>query len=753
MQKDYILDTNILIEDAKSIENLKNGVENRIYITSTTIEELDKLKDKKPQLKGRIFEVLDELEVHKDDVEILYSSAERNFESQDNRIIEEILHNINGLYKPVFVTNDRILQFKAYKKGIVTEEYRTSIPFKQESEEYTGFIEPYTEEKVNNCFYWDQGKLYFHSKGKSEIIDYRHTPWNVEPRNHYQNCLLHLLRDDNIDLVTIQSAAGKGKAQPLYSKVLTPSGFVEMRNLNIDDYVINSNGVPTKINGIFPQGKIDTYEVTFNDGSKTRCCDDHLWTVSLKNSKKWKVKKLSEIKNNLYDYKRERLNWFIPMTNPIEFDRGYTKLPIDPYLLGVIIGDGCTRSGSITISSNDTEIINECNSRIDSSLEIKKIPKKKYDYIISQKNRKISGKKGELTNVIKKDLINLDLFGKMSYEKFIPYIYKFSNINDRIELLKGLFDTDGYIDKNNKCVDFYTSSDKLVKDVEFIVRSLGGKTKIYHKKNIKYEYKVGKNYDNFSRLVATFPENICPFKLKRKSDVYNSTNRYPPSRAIKKIDYIGREYSQCISIESNDSMYITDDFIVTHNTYLSLAAAFYLTFQKNTSENNYEKIYIIKSNYEIGNDLGYLPGTVEEKMYPYFKPVQELIGKLNKNRQIPHKYLDEKNIYGMSKEFVEFLPINYLRGMNLENCIVICEEMQNLSRSDARSLLSRMGENVKCVCTGDIAQIDNPYLTKSNNAMNWMVKLFKGEPNYSHFVLKGKKTRGPICQMVNDKGL
>jgi len=153
-------------------------------------------------------------------------------------------------------------------------------------------------------------------------------------------------------------------------------------------------------------------------------------------------------------------------------------------------------------------------------------------------------------------------------------------------------------------------------------------------------------------------------------------------------------------------------------TFLSLAMAFMKVFQKNTSENNYEKIYIIKSNYEIGNDLGYLPGTVEEKMYPYFKPVQELIGKLNRNRQIPHKYLDEKNIYGMSKEFVEFLPINYLRGMNLENCIIICEEMQNLSRSDARSLLSRMGENVKCICTGDIAQIDNPYLTKSNNAMN-----------------------------------
>lgn len=149
-------------------------------------------------------------------------------------------------------------------------------------------------------------------------------------------------------------------------------------------------------------------------------------------------------------------------------------------------------------------------------------------------------------------------------------------------------------------------------------------------------------------------------------------------------------------------------------TYLSLAAAFHLLFQKK----QYEKIYVIKSNYEIGNDIGYLPGNVNEKMIPYFKPIQNLITKLDKTRQIPKKAFDEKNEFGINTKYIEFMPINYLRGMNFENCIIICEEIQNLSRSDARSLLSRMGENVKCICTGDIQQIDNPYLTKDNNAMN-----------------------------------
>lgn len=184
-------------------------------------------------------------------------------------------------------------------------------------------------------------------------------------------------------------------------------------------------------------------------------------------------------------------------------------------------------------------------------------------------------------------------------------------------------------------------------------------------------------------------------------------------------------------------------------TLLSLAVAFYMVFEKKL----YDKVYVVKTNYEIGNDMGYLPGDVDEKMFPYFKPVQNIISKLTANRKLPQKAFDEKNIFGLNQRFIEFIPINYLRGMNLDNCIVICEEIQNLSRSDARSLLSRMGDNVKCICTGDICQIDNPYLTKDNNAMNWLVKLMKGDRKYGHIVLKGKNARGPICQMVVDRGL
>ncbi|MFW6001939.1 MAG: PhoH family protein [archaeon] len=181
-------------------------------------------------------------------------------------------------------------------------------------------------------------------------------------------------------------------------------------------------------------------------------------------------------------------------------------------------------------------------------------------------------------------------------------------------------------------------------------------------------------------------------------------------------------------------------------TFLSLASALYQTFEKK----RYDKIYIVKSNYEIGNTLGYLPGSVSEKTMPYFKPILNFIEKLHKKRSLPDKVFDRDNEFQFNTNKIEFVPINYMRGVDIENSFVIIDEIQNLSRSDARSLLSRMGSNTKCICTGDIHQIDNPYLDSNNNAMNWIVKLFKGQKNYAHIVLKGKQTRGAICKMVID---
>lgn len=225
-------------------------------------------------------------------------------------------------------------------------------------------------------------------------------------------------------------------------------------------------------------------------------------------------------------------------------------------------------------------------------------------------------------------------------------------------------------------------------------------------------------------------------------DYQNSLWKVTPKNHYQNcfFDLIKNENIDCITVQSPPGK---------GKTFMSLAAALYMTFEKKM----YEKVYVVKANYEIGESMGFLPGNVDQKIMPYIKPVQNLIMKLHKNRELPKKLFDPLNEFGLNPRYIEFMPISYLRGLDIENSFVIIEEAQNLSRQDARSVLTRMGEGTKVVLTGDINQIDNPYLDKYNNAMNWIVKLFKNEPNYAHIVLQGKFTRGPVCELASKMGL
>lgn len=185
-------------------------------------------------------------------------------------------------------------------------------------------------------------------------------------------------------------------------------------------------------------------------------------------------------------------------------------------------------------------------------------------------------------------------------------------------------------------------------------------------------------------------------------------------------------------------------------SFLALAAALHLVLERKT----HQKIYVVKPMYEIGQKLGYLPGRVEEKMEPYTRYIADLIVKLHALRPA-NRLFTNADVYPPLFDLKKFelLPLAYIRGMTIENAVVIIDEMQNLSRTETRALLSRMGEGVKCVCLGDTRQIDNPYLSQENNGLNWVVKKFKGSDIYAHLVLKGEKSRGPITDLVIKSGL
>jgi PhoH-like ATPase len=185
-------------------------------------------------------------------------------------------------------------------------------------------------------------------------------------------------------------------------------------------------------------------------------------------------------------------------------------------------------------------------------------------------------------------------------------------------------------------------------------------------------------------------------------------------------------------------------------SFLALASALYLTLQTKA----HEKIFVVKPMIEIGQKLGYLPGNIDEKMEPYTRYISDLVMKLHKLRTANRIFIDpEKVPPTYNPKRFELLPLAYIRGMNIENAVVIIDEMQNMSRSECRSLLSRMGEGVKCICLGDIHQVDNPYLNLDNNGMNWVVNKFKGSKIYAHLLLKGDKSRGPITDLVIRSGL
>jgi len=180
-------------------------------------------------------------------------------------------------------------------------------------------------------------------------------------------------------------------------------------------------------------------------------------------------------------------------------------------------------------------------------------------------------------------------------------------------------------------------------------------------------------------------------------------------------------------------------------TYLALAAALYAVQEKKL----YDKIFVLKPTIEIGAKMGYLPGDVSEKMEPYMKYIYDLLVKLHKSRAANKVFLNPNDdILRLNPKKFEILPLAYVRGMNIENAFVIIDEAQNLSRTEVRAILTRMGEGVKCLCLGDTSQVDNPYLNESNNGLNWIVRKFKGFSNYAHIVLKGDKSRGPITDMV-----
>ena len=366
----------------------------------------------------------------------------------------------------------------------------------------------------------------------------------------------------------------RGRSQPVETPVLTPDGFRPIGSLAVGDLVIGSNGEPTPVIGVYPQGEKDTYRLTTQDGASTLCSGDHLWAVATRDDRRrgkpLRVLETREMIGNLRANHYHRYE--LPMHSaPVCFP--HQPVPMDPYALGLLLGDGCL-TGSTTPSSAtaDVKLAWELQ-RLLPGTQVH--PKGGPDYSLGQGR---SPRRGTVLveNPLAAVARLLGLYGTRSTTKFVPELYLHNSAKVRLAVLQGLLDTDGgpVTQRGRTCrVQYTTVSPRLRDDVMFLVWSLGGvaytSTRLAAGRTPGFAQgrPVYHRHDAYI-IDVRLPAGIEPFRLTRKRQKYQAEGGGGgrPMRFIESIEPAGTAEAVCISVAAADSLYTTEDFLLTHNT-------------------------------------------------------------------------------------------------------------------------------------------------------------------------------------------
>ena len=402
------------------------------------------------------------------------------------------------------------------------------------------------------------------------------------------------------ELGVVIGSSGFGKAQPLTARILTADGYKLMGDMKVGDEVIGRDGLPHKVTGVYPQGKRPIYKVTLSNGTSCECDIEHLWNVNSLYQRRGKkyipgVSKSRDDKKTCPDFsfktltlaqiikkgiiknhgKRKDYNFKVPMPQPVHFNE--RSVPIDPYLIGYILGDGSIHDMTIAVGDDDKEAIQPMLEESASGYT---------------SFRKCSGRNLWNARIIgeARKLAHSVLLEMKAADKEIPEDYLFNSIEKRTALLQGLMDTDGYANKNGSC-EFCSKSKKLAEQVQFLVRSLGGFATMDIDPSGYKKKETGEFVDCGVRhrvCISMCDPNIQLFRLERKQSRVKYREKYAGNLFIASVEYVRDGEAQCIMVDSDEHLYLTEDFIVTHNT----------TF--GTAVSNYASTYKCKKNLEQG---------------------------------------------------------------------------------------------------------------------------------------------------------
>lgn len=359
----------------------------------------------------------------------------------------------------------------------------------------------------------------------------------------------------------------KRGAHPYTEKVYTPEGIKNWEDIKIGDKLYGTYGNITTVTDIPFDDIADTYKITLRDGRVVYTSDDHIWNVIKANT--GKVIHLNT--KYLYEHyvsKRKQSRripsgkayiYFIPKNKGVDFNN--KEVPIDSYTLGLLLGDRSFRNKKFKnqiIFTSHEEDINTYKSKV--PYVIDKIGSDKYSYAIRISNQ---------------FLYDEGLWVCKSEDKFIPDLYKYNSREVRLNILRGLLDSDGSVHGNIPTLN--TASSKLAKDVIEVARSLGYNAN-YTVRKAGYKIK-----GEFKQCLDTYEVSIYGgkelFYLERKQVSIDESKI--TSRAVKtsitNIEYVGKQPCKCVTVDANDSSYLIGDFIQTHNCAKSYSLASIMT--------------------------------------------------------------------------------------------------------------------------------------------------------------------------------
>jgi PhoH-like ATPase len=180
----------------------------------------------------------------------------------------------------------------------------------------------------------------------------------------------------------------------------------------------------------------------------------------------------------------------------------------------------------------------------------------------------------------------------------------------------------------------------------------------------------------------------------------------------------------------------------TGKTLLALAGSLEM-------RNGYDQLILARPIIPLSNrDIGFLPGDAEEKVSPYMQPLFDNLNFIKKQyseHEKKRKVIDEMQADGR----IIITPLAFIRGRSLSNCVFIIDEAQNLTPHEVKTIITRAGENTKVILTGDVRQIDTPYLDEQSNGLSYVMERLKGQELYCHITLE-KGERSELANLANE---